>query len=80
MMITREKEPQMKYAGLTDNPEASRIAHGKPSDWWVSAFKNEKEARQWEKDMITRPGYTVKPRGNEWRYGYIFTITNLTTQ
>lgn len=70
----------MKYAGLTDNPETSRIAHGKPSDWWQRNFKSEKEARQWEKEVLARPGYTGKPEGEGWKFGYIFTITNLTTQ
>ena len=70
----------MKYAGLTDYPDESRIGHGKPSDWWQSSFKNEKEARQWEKDVLARPGYTGKPSEEAWKFGYIFTITNLTVQ
>jgi hypothetical protein len=74
------KEPPMKYAGLTDDPETSRSAHGKPSDWSVSNFKNEKEARRWEKDVLARPGYSGKTGGKEWKFGFIYTITNLTTQ
>ena len=70
----------MKYAGLTDDPETSRIAHGKPSDWWQCNFKNEKEARQWEKEVLARSGHTGKPGGEAWKFGYIFTITNLTAQ
>jgi hypothetical protein len=70
----------MKYAGLTDDPEASRSAHGKPPDWSQLSFKNEKEARQWEKEVLARPGYTGKPGEKDWKFGYIFTITNLTVQ
>jgi hypothetical protein len=74
------KEQNMKYAGLTDDPEASRIAHGRPSDWWQRSFKTEKEARQWEKEVLARPGTSGKSGGTEWKFGYVFTITNLTTQ
>jgi hypothetical protein len=70
----------MKYAGLTDDPEASRSAHGKPSDWSQLSFTKEKEARQWLKEALARPGYTGKPGDAAWKFGYTFTISNLTIQ
>jgi hypothetical protein len=70
----------MKYAGLTDDPEASRIAHGKPSDWWQCSFKNEKEAHQWLKDALARPNFTGKVEGDGWKFGFSYLITNMTTQ
>lgn len=70
----------MKYVGLTDDPIQSRIDHGDPPDWWQKVFFTETEAREWEKTMLTRPDYTGGPGGSGWRYGYVYTITDLTTQ
>ncbi len=68
----------MKYAGLTDDPETRKTAHGNPTDWWQHRFDNEKEARQWEKDMLAKPGYTGGGGGAGWKYGYTYTITSTT--
>lgn len=70
----------MRYVGLTDNPETRKQQHGNPSDWWVRSFTSEKEARDWEKEMISRTGYTGGPGGAGWRYGYTYTITNSTRE
>jgi hypothetical protein len=70
----------MKYAGLTDDPEASRSAHGKPPDWSQLSFKKEKEARQWLQEVLARPGYSGKAEGDSWKYGFSYTISNLTIQ
>ena len=70
----------MKYASLTGDPEASRIAHGRPSDWWQCSFKNEKEAHQWIKEVLARPNYTGKTEAEGWKFGFTYTITNVTTQ
>lgn len=68
----------MKYVGLTDAPETRKAAHGNPSDWWQRGFDSEAEARQWEKGMLARPGYTGGGGGQGWRYGYTYTITDTT--
>ena len=70
----------MKYVGLTGDPETRKEAHGNPSDWWQTSFSNEKEARQWEKGMIAKPGYIGGGGGEGWRYGYTYTITSSTKQ
>ena len=70
----------MKYVGLTDDPESRKEAHGNPSDWWQRSFSTETEARQWEKDMLARPGYTGGTGGEGWRYGYTYTITSSTQE
>ncbi len=70
----------MKYVGLTDDPAARKTAHGNPEDWWQRSFSTENEARAWEKEMLSRPGYKGGPGGEGWRYGYIYTITNSTIQ
>ena len=53
----------MKYVGLTDDPDRRRQEHGNPSDWWQRSFSTEAEARRWEKEMLSRPGYTGNPGG-----------------
>ncbi len=70
----------MMYVGLTDDPETRKVAHGNPSDWRQRRFDSEKEARQWEKDMLARPGHTGGGGGVGWRYGYTYTITSTTKQ
>ena len=70
----------MKYAGLTDDPETRKKAHGNPSDWWQRSFATEKEARQWEKEMLAKPGYKGGSSGEGWKYGYTYTITSTTKQ
>jgi len=70
----------MKYVGLTDGPETRKVAHGNPPDWWQRKFDSEKEARQWEQDMLAKPGYTGGGGGQGWRYGYTYTITSATKQ
>ena len=71
---------QMKYVGLTDNPERRRSEHSNPADWSQQRFNSEPEARKWEKDMLARPGYTGGPGGEGWRYGYVYTMTPATVQ
>jgi hypothetical protein len=70
----------MKYVGLTDDPEARKKAHGNPSDWWQRRFDTEKEARQWEKEMLAKPGHKGGTGGEGWRYGYTYTVTNTTKE
>lgn len=70
----------MKYVGLTDSPESRKAAHGNPSDWSQRRFEREKDARQWEKDMLAKPGYKGGTGGEGWRYGYIYTITRSTKE
>lgn len=70
----------MKYVGLTDNPKGRKQEHGNPSDWLQRPFSSEREARQWEKDMIAKPGYKGGPGGEGWGYGYTYTITISTIQ
>ena len=70
----------MKYVGLTDDPEIRKQQHGNPTDWYVKSFNNEKEARDWEKNLIAKTGYTGGPGGKGWRYGYIYSINSFTRQ
>jgi len=70
----------MKYVGLTDDLEGRKQAHGNPSDWWYRAFSTEKEARDWEKDMLSTQGYKGGTGGGGWRYGYTYTITSTTRE
>ena len=70
----------MKYVGLTDDPAERKIAHGSPSDWWQRSFSTEREARQWEKEMLAKVGYKGGPGGEGWRYGYTYTITSSTRE
>ena len=70
----------MKYVGLTDDPKTRKVAHANPPDWWQRKFDSEKEARQWEKDRLAKPGYTGGGGGQGWRYGYTYTITSTTKQ
>ena len=60
-----------RYAGLTDDPNRRKGEHGNPSDWWQRSFSNEREARDWEKDMHSK-GYRGDTGGAGWRYGYTF--------
>ena len=70
----------MKYVGLTDDPEARKLSHGSPPDWWQRKIETEKEAREWEKEALERPGHTGAPGGKGWKYGYTYTITPTTRQ
>ena len=70
----------MKYVGLTDDPETRKEEHGNPSDWWQRRFNTEKEARDWESEMLAKPGYKGGPGGKGWRYGYTYTITSTTKE
>jgi hypothetical protein len=65
----------VKYVGLTDDPGTRKIAHGYPADWWQKFFSTEKEARAWENEMLSKPGYKRGPGGEGWRYGYITSST-----
>ena len=65
----------MKYVGLTDDTQIRKQQHGNPSDWWQRTFQTEKEARDWEKDMLNRVGYKGGTGGAGWKYGYTYTIT-----
>ena len=70
----------MKYVGLTDDPQSRKAAHGNPSDWWQRSFSTERDARQWEKEMLAKPGYIGGTGGEGWRYGYTYTITSSTRE
>ncbi|MDA8350777.1 MAG: hypothetical protein M0038_18620 [Pseudomonadota bacterium] len=69
----------MRYAGLTDDPETRKQAHGNPSDWWQRSFSAENAARQWEKDMLAK-GYKGDTGGKGWRYGYTYSVTSNTRE
>ena len=69
----------MKYAGLTDKPTDRKQAHGNPPDWAQRSFSTEREARQWEKEMLAL-GYKGGTGGEGWRYGYTYTITYATRE
>jgi len=43
-------------------------------------FYREQDARRWEKELVSRPGYTGGDVGAGWLYGYIYTITDDTVQ
>lgn len=60
-----------RYVGLTDDPDRRKSEHGNPTDWWQRSFSTEREARDWEKDMLSR-GYLGDTGGAGWRYGYTF--------
>ena len=70
----------MKYVGLTDDLKERKSAHGTPPDWWSRTFNSEKEARQWEKETLAKPGYKGGPGGAGWKNGYTYTITNSTVE
>jgi hypothetical protein len=70
----------MKYVGLTDDPDRRRKEHGSPPDRWQRGFNNEAEARKWEQEMLSKPGYKGNPGGEGWRYGYTYTITSSTIE
>jgi hypothetical protein len=56
------------------------MEHGNPTDWWQRAFEKEDEARKWELEMLSRPGYKGGSGGAGWRFGYTCTITNSTRE
>ena len=68
-----------KYAGLTDNPVRRSQEHGNPADWWQRRFISEREARDWEGQMLAA-GYRGGAGGDGWRYGYAYTITSSTIE
>lgn len=70
----------MKYVGLTDDPATRKIQHGNPADWSLWKFSSEKEARDWERNLISQPGYRGGTGGAGWRYGYTYTINFSTKQ
>jgi hypothetical protein len=70
----------MKYVGLTDDPKTRKVQHGNPSDWWQREFTTERAARQWEQEMLAKPGYKGGTGGSGWRYGYTYTITSSTIE
>ena len=69
----------MKFVGLTDEPAKRKQSHGTPYDWTQRTFENEKEARDWEKQMIDQ-GCKGGNGGPGWKYGYTYTITIFTRQ
>ena len=68
----------MKYVGLTDDPVNRKQKHGDPSDWWQKSFPTEEEAREWEEAMLSNPCYRGGPDGEDWKYGYTYSITDRT--
>lgn len=45
----------MRYAGLTDDPQRRRVEHGNPTNFRVvRQFSSEKEALEWEKQMLAQ--------------------------
>jgi len=70
----------MKYVGLTGDPDRRRQEHGYPSDWYQRSFNNENEARRWEQEMLSKPGYKGGAGGEGWSYGYTYTITSSTSE
>ncbi len=69
----------MRCAGLTDDSATRKQAHGNPSDWWQRPLSTEKEARQWEKDMLAK-GYKGDTGGKGWKYGYTYSVTSSTRE
>ena len=65
----------MRYAGLTDNPDARRIAFGNPADWIQYRFADEEEARAWEEKVQRGPGFKCGIADEGWRFGFTFTMT-----
>ncbi|GAG22488.1 unnamed protein product [marine sediment metagenome] len=64
----------MRYVGLTDDPKRREQEHGNPRDFRVvHDFNSEKEARQWEKQMLTQ-GYKGDVGGAGWRHGYTYSV------
>ena len=62
----------MKYAGLTDEPQRSKLERNNPSDFKVmQQFTSEPAARQWERRMLGH-GYERDTTGKGWKYGYTF--------
>ena len=70
------------YVGLTDDPERRRTEHGNPADWRQTdtPFNSESEARAWERNYTSQPGYQGGPGGIGWRYGYWYTVTAQTRE
>lgn len=70
----------MRYAGLTDDPQRRKAEHGNPPDFRVvKQFSSEKDAREWEKQMLAR-GYAGDIGGAGWKYGYTYSVTSRTDQ
>ena len=64
----------MRYAGLSDEPEQRKRAHGSPGDFRVmQQFTSEQSARQWERRMLAQ-GCEQDTTGKGWKYGYTFSI------
>jgi hypothetical protein len=62
----------MRYVGLTDDAQRRKQEHGNPNDFRVvRKFSTEKEARDWEKEMLKK-GYKGDTGGKGWKYGYTF--------
>jgi hypothetical protein len=80
VVLECRREKNMMYVGLTDDPQERKKAHGSPSDWSPRSFSTEREARNWEKEMLGKPGYQGGPGGKGWRYGYTYTITSSTRE
>lgn len=70
----------MKYVGLTDDPVFRREDHGNPKDWKEFSFSSESEARQWEKELLSKPNHQSGSNNDGWRYGYTYTISGLTRE
>jgi hypothetical protein len=68
-----------KYVGLTDDPARRKAEHGHPADWAQRQFTSEREARNWEQQLLAA-GARGGPGGEGWRYGYTYTITADTIQ
>jgi len=65
----------MRYAGLSDAPDRRKKEHGNPPDFRVvHTFRVEKEAREWERQMLAQ-GYAGDTGGAGWRYGYTYSVT-----
>ncbi len=43
-------------------------------------FSDRKEARDWEKEMLSKPGYKGGTGGAGCKYGYTYTITSSTIE
>jgi hypothetical protein len=63
------------FVGLTDDPMRHRAALGDPPDWRVVRwFREEGDARAWERAEVVRPSHSAAPGGMGWRFGYKFTL------
>jgi hypothetical protein len=63
--------------GLTDDPIRRRAELGDPPDWRVEHwFRQESDARAWERAEVLRPSHRAAPEGFGWRFGYKFTLVS----